>query len=643
MSDWCPVDLVGWPGASDPLPGVFEVCLTPALVADIAARPPRVVRANSALRRLAGRDITSGTPVDRIVEGFAPDTAPGTPVHGAVVRPTGERIGITVWTDLLPSAAGLVLVQLDPHRQVELHGALWESEQRLEAIVDAVPALIYLKDTDGKYLLINSFFEHEHGVRREDVKGLSDADIFGEELGRIYFANDRRVLADGRSMEFEEPLPDGRVCLSTKVPLRRKDGELYAVGGISTDITVRTRAERAVRAAKDEAERANLAKGEFLSRMSHELRTPLNSILGFGRLLQLELAGKVEFSEKADRIVQAGQHLLTLINEVLDISRIEHDGPDLPVEPISAVAAFQEALLLVRPLAQARRIEVARDFHGGLHAWVLANPQRLTQVLLNILGNAVKYNRDDGMVTASFSTPRDGRIRFLITDTGPGLEPADLDRIFTPFDRLDADAGEVEGTGLGLPLSRSIAEAMGGSVGVERTKKGRGSVFYVELPVAEDIPVDPSPGGAAPYASTVDEGTRLHGALRGVRVLYIEDDPANTELVQQILERRALADLVCERSGRSGIRSAQSQRPDAVLLDMHLPEMNGEHVLAELTADERTSTIPVIVLSADALPARIDRLLAAGAAAYLTKPIDMHQLVQTVRSVVGVTDDTGEA
>ncbi|MET3957830.1 PAS domain S-box-containing protein [Rhodococcus sp. OAS809] len=632
MSEERPAERENRSRESDPFVEAFERALTPALVADLAGTQARVIRANGALRRLADRPVVAEVPVADIIEGFVCDGESGAIVDAVVVRPTGQRIAVTLRTDVLPFPGGSALVQLSPHGGADLHAerALWESEQRLEAIADAVDALIYLKGIDGRYLLINSFFEREHGVRREDVTGLTDVDIFGEELGRTYSYNDRRVWEAGHSMQFEELLPDGEIYLSTKFPLRRKNGELYAVGGISTDITVRSRAERAIRAAKDEAERANLAMSEFLSRMSHELRTPLNSILGFGQLLQLELAGDVEVSEKADRIVQAGRHLLKLINEVLDISRIEDHGQDLSIEPVGAVEAFQEALVLVRPLAQARHIELARDFHDGLHTVVLANPQRLTQVLLNILSNAVKYNRECGMVTASFSGPLDGRIKFLVTDTGPGLAPADLERIFTPFERLDADGTGVEGTGLGLTLSRSIATAMGGTVGVERTKKGRGSVFYVELPAIED-----SLAGDMPTQTSADsDAVQLHSVLRNVRALYIEDDPANIELVQQVLRRRALADLVCVPTGGAGIEFARQSRPDVILLDMHLPDMEGEQVLAELKSDDRTRRIPVIVVSADALPARIDRLLDAGATAYLTKPIDVYNLVETVRAAV---------
>jgi PAS domain S-box-containing protein len=613
----------------DVLDEMFDRGLAAALVVDLAP-VPRIRRVNSALRALIGRDVAAGTPVEEVVGGWTRDTGAPEPVEAVLLRADGDHVTVTLRVDRLRGDPGTALVQIDPGGpQRRAERALWESEQRLEAIADAVKALIYLKRTDGRYLLINSFFEREYGVHREDLTGMTDVDIFGATAATAFVANDRRVLAAGHSMQFEEDMPDGGVYLSTKFPLRRRDGELYAVGGISTDITVRSRVERAVRAAKEEAERANQAKSEFLSRMSHELRTPLNSILGFGQLLQLELEGDVGLGEKADRIVQAGRHLLTLINEVLDISRVEHGGQDLPVAAVRAVDAFQDALVLLRPLAAARRIEVARDFHEGLQARVLANPQRLTQVLLNVLSNAVKYNRDGGMVTASFGRADHGRVRFLVTDTGPGLDDGDIDRIFAPFERLHADATDVEGTGLGLTLSKSIVEAMGGTIGVERTKKGRGSVFYLDLPAADET----IPDGSVALSGLADEaGWDI--SLRDVRVLYIEDDEANIELVRQIIARRALAELVCVRSGREGVGEAARRLPDVILLDMHLPEMEGEDVLTALRANDRTADIPVVALSADALPARVERLLAAGASAYLTKPVDVHHLVRTVRAVV---------
>ncbi|MGW4340336.1 PAS domain-containing hybrid sensor histidine kinase/response regulator [Rhodococcus koreensis] len=611
----------------------FECGLVPTLLIDITVTPARVLRANDAMRRLTGYSLTPGTVFTEFVEGFDPHTWPGGTVETVVRRPTSELVAVTMRTDRLTSRPGILLVQLEPHGCTGLRAerALWESEQRLEAIADAVSALIYLKDLDGRYLLINSCFEAERGVRREDVAGMSDVDIFGEDRARTYSAHDRQVLAAGHSMQFEELMPDGRTFVSTKFPLRRQDGEIYAVGGISTDISVRTETERAMRAAKEAAERANQTKSEFLSRTSHELRTPLNSILGFGQLLQLDLAGDVERREHADRIVQAGQHLLTLINDVLDLSRIEQHERELEVGPVRAVEVFQDALVMLRPLAQARRIEIARDFHDGLHTWVLANAQGLTQVLLNILSNAVKYNREGGMVTASFGSVADRRIRFLVTDTGFGIDAADLERIFAPFERLGAETSDVEGTGLGLALSKSIAEAMGGTVGVARTKKGRGSVFYVELPVTADAPAtDPRS-----TAAVAPDPVPLQGTLRGIRVLYIEDDPANVALVQQVVGRRALADLVCAPTGRAGIDTARHHLPDVILLDMHLPEMQGEDVLAALRNEEQTRNVPVIALSADAVPDRIARLVAAGAAAYLTKPLDVYRLVETIRAVTG--------
>lgn len=278
----------------------------------------------------------------------------------------------------------------------------WDSEQYLNAIASAVNALIFLKDTCGRYLLVNNYYEREFGIRREDTVGMSDAQVFGEEVGKAVGENDRKVLESGQTMYFEETIQDGRTYLSSKFPLRRPDGTIYAVGGISSDITLRSRTEREIRAAKEAADQANKAMTEFLSRMSHELRTPLNSILGFAQILQQDCAGDVRVSENVDRIAQAGHHLLTLINEVLDLSRTEHREEQLALEPVLATTVFQEALDLLRPVAANRNIEIARDFHRGMNVWVMANPRRLTQVLLNVLSNAVKYNGDGGLVTASF-------------------------------------------------------------------------------------------------------------------------------------------------------------------------------------------------------------------------------------------------
>jgi len=294
------------------------------------------------------------------------------------------------------------------------------------------------------------------------------------------------VLTSGRPLEVEEPLTDvidGR-WLSIKFPLRDEHGRPYAVGGISTDITDRTRAEAAEREARGQAERADQAKSEFLSRMSHELRTPLNAIIGFGQLLALEPL-RAEGRSGVEHILKAGEHLLALINEVLEITRLEAGAQHLASGPVHACEPLADALELVRPLARARDVELATDMHGGLHRYVLADPQRLQQVLLNLLVNAVKYNRHGGAVRTYFTELPAGRLRTVVVDTGPGMDAAAAEKAFLPFERLDADGAGIEGTGLGLALSRSLAEAMGGTVGIAHTAPGEGSAFYVELALAE--------------------------------------------------------------------------------------------------------------------------------------------------------------
>jgi len=505
----------------------------------------------------------------------------------------------------------------------------WDSEQYLNAIASAVNALIFLKDTCGRYLLVNNYYEREFGIRREDTVGMSDAQVFGEEVGKAVGENDRKVLESGQTMYFEETIQDGRTYLSSKFPLRRPDGTIYAVGGISSDITLRSRTEREIRAAKEAADQANKAMTEFLSRMSHELRTPLNSILGFAQILQQDCAGDVRVSENVDRIAQAGHHLLTLINEVLDLSRTEHREEQLALEPVLATTVFQEALDLLRPVAANRNIEIARDFHRGMNVWVMANPRRLTQVLLNVLSNAVKYNGDGGLVTASFDE-LGGKLKFLVADTGPGLDPADVERIFMPFERLDADSSNVEGTGLGLTLSRNFAHAMGGRIGVSRTKKGRGSEFFVEMPITTQ---------PQPVANTTDTEVLggmqpdQRGVLDGVRVLYIEDDENNIELVRQLLFERAKADLLVAVTGEQGLNLAHEHQPHVIMLDMHLPGMEGGEVLTALRHDPATTAIPIVILSADAIPSRIREVLKMGANDYITKPIDGASLIQTVQAL----------
>jgi PAS domain S-box-containing protein len=397
--------------------------------------------------------------------------------------------------------------------------------------------------------------------------------------------------------------------------------------GVCTDITERMRAEDALRRATQEAERANRAKSEFLSRMSHELRTPMNSILGFAQVLGR--AGLTEAHNKfLQHILKGGRHLLNLINEVLEISRIESGRQSLSLEPVHVKTVLQEALGLVRPLADQRRVELDdTPWVADEDAYVYADRQRLTQVVLNLLSNAVKYNRPGGRVRLWCATEPGEEaggpwVRVRIEDTGPGIPADRADQLFTPFARLGAEQTEVEGTGLGLALSLRLAEAMGGDLLLESSGNA-GSVFRLDLRPAEDPVSRAEDSALAPPAA--GEGPR-----RAARVLYIEDNLANLALVETFLMPRPEWQTIPALQGLVGLELAREHQPDLVLLDLHLPDLHGSEVLRRLRADPRTAGIPVVVISADATHTAVQELLAAGADAYLTKPLDLDEFLRTL-------------
>jgi len=598
-------------GGGDALALAFRHSPSPLLLVALGGRHgPTIVEASLGAARLLGR--------------------PAEELAGARLDELLDPATVELRKEVLPAAGGEpahAVIHLDEaSARASTERSLRESVSRLQDIVDNSSALIYVKDRDGRYLLVNRHFEQRFGFARDDVLGKTDFDLFPPEAARNYRLHDREVLATGRAQEVEEPAMevDGS-WLSIKFPLRDESGKPYALGGISTDITDRLRTEAAVREARDEAERANRAKSEFLSRMSHELRTPLNAILGFGQLLELEeLPGEVGVS--VERILKAGRHLLALINEVLEISRIEAGAHHMSVEPVCACDPLQEALELLRPLARERGIEIASDMHAGLHQYVDADFQRLKQVLLNLLTNAIKYNREDGAVRAFFRPAEPGHLRFLVTDTGPGMAEEERERIFMPFERLAAEESDTEGTGLGLALSKSLVEAMGGRIGVQHSAPGEGSTFFVELKLSSPAGGRLDQGLGQPNLSQLDDR-----GLGGATVLYIEDNLSNFELVERIFARMGEVHLIPAMQGVLGLELAVQHRPDLVLLDLNLPDMAGEEVLRRLKKDRRTRDVPVVVLSADATPTQVGRLRADGIVAYITKPLEIGRFIETVR------------
>lgn len=380
-----------------------------------------------------------------------------------------------------------------------------------------------------------------------------------------------------------------------------------------------------IEAARDQAVRANAAKSTFLSNTSHELRTPLNSILGFTQLLELSDLGE-EDRQSVTRILVAGRHLLNLINELIDTARVESGELTLSVEPVTVGPLIQETVQLFLPLATDRSVAIRHE-RTDQPLTVYADQQRLRQVLVNLMSNAVKYNRYGGTITVTCQAEGANRVGITVADTGPGLTSDDLQRLFVPFDRLGHEESGVEGTGIGLPLAKALTEAMGGQLSVTSIL-GEGSVFTIALRRAPNVIHEPThdQGAQRPQVRPAGAGPHLD-------VLYIEDNPTNIELVSRYLKTRGNVILHTARTGREGIEAAIREAPEIILLDLHLPDLHGDEVLQQLRAVRVTSGVPVVVLSADASPGVVRRLRARGAFAYLTKPIELDKLGELLDSI----------
>ena len=389
--------------------------------------------------------------------------------------------------------------------------------------------------------------------------------------------------------------------------------------------------------ATQEAAAANHAKSEFLSRVSHELRTPMNAILGFGQLLEMKEGLEAEDSESVAHILAAGRHLLGLIDEVLDISRIESGQMSLSPEAVDLRTLTQETMDLIRPLAARADVRIEQDVAEGSEWHVLADCQRLKQAMVNLLSNAIKYNHSGGKVTIRYERPEVSAdetadnpaqtIRISVEDTGIGIAPEKLSRLFTAFDRLDAERTPVEGTGLGLALAKKMVDLMGGTLTVESTL-GVGSCFSIELPSLE-VPVHKIDfrRGLAPPA-TLSSPTRT--------IVYIEDNLANVKLIQQILTLRPGLKLLAAMQATIGLDLIREYSPDLVLLDLNLPDLSGHEVLARLRRDPKTRALPVVVVTADAARSQKERLLAAGANGYLPKPVNVPEFLREMDTILGV-------
>ena len=503
------------------------------------------------------------------------------------------------------------------------------SEQKFASAFQSNSAIMAISNfTEGQYIDINNAFLETLNYSREEVIGKTNRDlsIFIDE-------NEREEII--QILNKNIPVRKREVLMRTKngdikTGLISADsifiGETRCLLTVTIDISDRKKAEEELKKARIEAEQANAAKSEFLSRMSHELRTPMNSILGFAQLLEM---GDLNPGQKkgVNHIMKSGKHLLDLINEVLDISRIESGRLSLSLEPVQLSSLIPEMTDVIRPQLSARQINIELVDSPDNFLFVKTDRQRLKQVMLNLLNNAIKYNQDGGSIRINVQQQiteerKPEMVRISITDTGIGIPEEFIPKLFTPFERIGADKTTIEGTGLGLSVVKKLMDAMGGNLGVESTP-GLGSTFWVELPH-----VDSQLESAAKSGNLT--GNESLVGKKGL-ILYIEDNLSNIDLVVQILQnQRSDIELLTDTIGRKTVQLAINHKPDLILLDLNLPDMHGSKVLEHLLAEERTKDIPVVIISADAMPQQLNKLLKAGARNYLTKPLDIPEFLKVI-------------
>ena len=548
-------------------------------------------------------------------------------------RKDGTLIDVSVSVSPVRNESGVIVgastIARDITEQKRLAKRLAEAEELYRTIFESAVAGIFRATADGRILAVNSAFAAIFGY--ESIEQIM-AEL--EDTRALWADPDQRTRLLER-LDHEEQVSgfvadclrrDGSpVSVSLEIQASRDpDGRLTGMIGTAVDVTDQIAAESHIRRAQEEAERANQAKSEFLSRMSHELRTPLSVILGFAELLMLGL-GPDKQKESIDQILKAGRHLLDLINEVLDLARIESGKMAISREPVDAVDSISEAVGLIRPLADAETVALHTDLPAeDVH--VPADRQRLKQVLLNLLSNAVKYNREFGEVVVSCE-PSEERVVIKVADTGPGIPDEKIDRLFVPFDRLDADRTDTSGSGLGLTLTKNLVDLMGGNLTVE-SRIGVGSTFAIEFGRVE------SPVHVAHRQGRGPRSPSRPSAGKRRAVLCIEDNLSVQKLLQHFVAERPSIEYIMATRGSTGLDLARQHRPDLILLDLHLPDFDGEEVLRKLKDDDHTKGVPVVVVSADATRGQAERLMAAGAADFLTKPLELEAFLEVLDSIL---------
>ncbi len=556
------------------------------------------------------------------------------------VRKDGTRfpaiVSVTALRDDQKAIIGYLLIGTDNSARKHVEEKLRFAEESFRMMVDSVSDYaIVMLSPDGNVVSWNS------GAQR--IKGFTAEDILGRHFARFYPLED---VADGkpqRDLEVAATLgrfevegwrvrKDGSSFWANVVitAIRDQAGELRGFAKLTRDLTERQRIETEMTDAKAAAEKANLAKSDFLSNMSHELRSPLNAILGFAQLMESDSPAPTDSQkESIIQILNAGWYLLDLINEILDLAVIESGKLSMSQEPVSVAEVMNECQAMIEPQAQRRAIRMTFP-RFDVPVCVHADRTRLKQVIINLLSNAIKYNAMGGTVVVACSAEdASGRVRITVTDTGAGLSSEQIGQLFQPFNRLGQQSNAEQGTGIGLVVSKRLMELMNGLVGVE-SKVGAGSVFWIELNSTAQLPV-PKHDHAE-----VTPALLPGAALR--TLLYVEDNPANLKLVERLIARRPDLHLLTAIDGTTGVELARSAKPEVILMDINLPGISGIEALMILRADPTTAHIPVIALSANAVPRDVQKGLDAGFFRYLTKPIKVGELMDTLSAAIEFVD-----
>jgi PAS domain S-box-containing protein len=516
----------------------------------------------------------------------------------------------------------VVCRDISDRKQTEL--ALRDSEERLQAILDNSPAVIYMKDTEGRFITANRQFESLFHFSKDEIVGKRNRDLFDQEIADIFDANDRKVLAAGTAMQWEELVPqdDGlHTYLSLKFPLLTPEGTPYALCGLSTDITERKGAEIALEKAKEAAETANRAKSEFLANMSHELRTPLNGVIGYAQILQRAKNLSEEDRSRVEVIHQCGSHLLTLINDILDLSKIEARKVELMPTDFHFPAFLQGVAEMCRIRAELKGIKFQYESAPELALGIRADEKRLRQVLINLLSNAIKFT-DAGSVTFTVSFATAGKIRFQVQDTGIGIPQDKLSVIFQPFEQVGDARRQSEGTGLGLSISQEIVELMGSTIQVQ-SEVGVGSIFWfdAELPQADE------------WVKRAQADR--HGQIIGIkdqqpRILVADDKWENRSVISNLLSPIGF-EVAEATDGKEGWQKVLDFQPDLIITDLMMAGNDGFELINRIRASDALKNLTVIVSSASVFESDQYRSIEAGGDDFLAKPVLAAELLNKLQ------------